>query len=131
MRIGVPNTLCRRYLQSGAMHELAISESIIGLVVDCARRERITRVSRVVVEIGVAASVDPEALLFCFPIAAAETAAANAELVINRIALRVRCESCRAEYAPEVPLAPCPACGSFAREILAGREMRVASFDGE
>jgi len=113
------------------MHELAISESIVGLVVDCARRERITRVSRVVVEIGVAASVDPEALLFCFPITAAETAAASAELVINRIALRVRCESCQAEYAPEVHLAPCPICGSFARKILAGREMRVVSFDGE
>jgi len=116
---------------SDPVHELAISESIIGLVVDCARRERITRVSRVVVEIGVAASVDPEALLFCFPIAAAETVAAGAELVINRIALRVRCESCQTEYAPDTPVAACPACGGLAREILAGREMRVVSFDGE
>ena len=113
------------------MHELAISESITDLVVDCARREGIVRVSRVVVEVGVAASVDPQALLFCFPITAAETVAADAELVINRIALRVRCESCQTEFAPDTPVATCPACGGFARKILAGREMRVVSFDGE
>lgn len=113
------------------MHELALSESIIDLVVNSAGRERIARVSRVVVEIGVAASVDPEALLFCFPITAAETVAAGAELVINQIALRVQCGACHAEYAPDTLVAPCPACGSFVRTILAGREMRVVSFDGE
>ena len=113
------------------MHELALSESITDLVVDCARRERIARVSRVVVEVGVAASVDPQALLFCFPITAAETVAAGAQLVINRVALRVRCDSCQTEYGPETRVASCPTCGSFARKILAGREMRVVSFDGE
>ena len=113
------------------MHELSLSESITDLVVDCARREHITRVSRVVIEIGVAASVDPQALLFCFPITAAETVAAGAELVINPIALRARCESCQTEYPPETLVATCPVCGSFASKILAGREMRIVSFDGE
>jgi hydrogenase nickel incorporation protein HypA/HybF len=113
------------------MHELALTESIIDLVVDCAGREHIARVSRVVVEIGVAASVEPQALLFCFPIAAAETVAAGADLVINRVALRARCEACQGEYAPDTLISPCPTCGSFARKVLAGREMRVVSFSGE
>jgi hydrogenase nickel incorporation protein HypA/HybF len=113
------------------MHELALCESIVDLVVDCARRERITRVSRVVIEIGVAAAIDPQALMFCFPIVATETMAADAELVINPVALRVRCESCQTESAPDTLISACPACGSFARKILAGREMRVVSFDGE
>jgi len=111
------------------MHELALSESIVDLVVECARRERIARVTRVVIEIGVAASVDPQALLFCFPITAAETVASEAELVINRIALRARCDACQTEYAPENLISSCPACGSFARTVLAGREMHVVSFD--
>jgi hydrogenase nickel incorporation protein HypA/HybF len=112
------------------MHELALSESIVDTVVDYARRERIARVSRVVIEIGAAASVDPQALLFCFPIAAAETVAANAELIIHRIALQARCDACQTEYAPENLITACPACGSFARTILSGRELRVLSFDG-
>ncbi len=113
------------------MHELALSESIVELVTECARRERIARVTLVVVEIGVAASIEPETLLFCFPIAAAETAAAGAELLINRVALRVRCSECGNEYEPPNLITACPACGSFAREVLAGREMGVVSFEGE
>ena len=111
------------------MHELALCESITDLVVDCARQEGVARVSRVVIEIGVAAPVDPEALSFCFPITAADTVAAGAELVINRVALRARCKSCRTETHPTRLISPCPACGSFGRTILAGREMRVVSFD--
>jgi hydrogenase nickel incorporation protein HypA/HybF len=113
------------------MHELSISESITDLVVESARRESIGRVSRVVVEIGVAAAVDPQALLFCFPISAADTIAAGAELVINMTALQMRCEGCGKEYAPEIQVSSCPICGSFASQILAGREMRVVSFEGE
>jgi hydrogenase nickel incorporation protein HypA/HybF len=113
------------------MHELALSESIIDLVVNCARQERIARVSRVVVEIGVAASVEPQALLFCFSIAAADTVAAGAELVIDRIGLQASCEDCGSRYAPETLFSPCPDCGGFARRILAGREMRVVSIAGE
>jgi hydrogenase nickel incorporation protein HypA/HybF len=113
------------------MHELALSESIVDLVVNCARQERIARISRVVVEIGVAAAVEPQALEFCFSITAADTAAASAELVINRIGLQASCDDCGSHYAPETLISPCPACGSFARNFLAGREMRVVSFEGE
>ncbi len=113
------------------MHELSLAQSIVDLVAECARREGIARVSRVVVEIGVAAPVDPGSLQFCFPIAANETVAAGAQLDIDRIALRAECEACQTEYAPDNLAASCPVCGGFARAVLAGREMRVVSFDGE
>ena len=113
------------------MHELSISASITDLVVDCAQREHIARVSRVVVEIGAAAAVDPEALMFCFPITTMETLAAGAELVINTISLRVRCGTCGGVHSPESQVSPCPTCGSFASQTLAGREMRVVSIEGE
>jgi hydrogenase nickel incorporation protein HypA/HybF len=112
------------------MHELALSESIVDLVVDAARYERIAQVTRVVVELGAAASVDSDALLFCFPIAAAQSLAAGAELVIEKIALQVRCDSCRVDFAPDELFAPCPRCGGFGGEVIAGREMRVTSFCG-
>jgi hydrogenase nickel incorporation protein HypA/HybF len=113
------------------MHELALSESIVDLVANRARQEHIARVSRVVVEIGVAAPVELQALVFCFSVAAADTVAAGAELVVDRIGLQARCEDCGGQYAPETLFSPCPACGGFAREVLAGREMRVVSFEGE
>jgi hydrogenase nickel incorporation protein HypA/HybF len=131
MTDGYAGTVLQAAMYRHPMHELALSESIVDLVVECARRERIVRVTRVVAEIGVAASVDTQTLLFCFPIAASETIAAEAELVIKPVGLRAKCDSCGTEHAPKSLIAPCPNCGSFAREILAGREMRVVSFDGE
>jgi hydrogenase nickel incorporation protein HypA/HybF len=113
------------------MHELALSESIVDLVVSRARQEHIARVSRVIVEIGIAASVEPQALEFCFSITAEDTVATGAELVIDVIGLQASCEDCGDQYAPATVISPCPSCGSFARKILTGRELRVISFEGE
>ena len=112
------------------MHELSLSESITDLVVDYARREHVARVSRVVIDIGAAASVDPQALLFCFPITTVGTVAAGAELVINRIALKVRCEACRPNM-PRRRRSRRARPAAVARTILEGREMRVVAFEGE
>jgi hydrogenase nickel incorporation protein HypA/HybF len=112
------------------MHELSLCESITELVAECARREGVEKVTRVVLSLGVAAAVDADSLSFCFPITAAGTIVDGAELVIERVALKVRCEACGQQYAPAEFIDPCPSCGSFRRQILEGREMRVASFTG-
>jgi Zn finger protein HypA/HybF involved in hydrogenase expression len=44
------------------MHELALTQSIVDLVTRCGRQEGLDRVTRVVVEVGVVAAVEPEAL---------------------------------------------------------------------
>jgi len=112
------------------MHELSLCQSIVELVVESAQRERMTKVSRIAVEIGAAAAVDAEALRFSFPIVAEGTLAAGAELAMVEVPLRARCNSCGAEFALDTPYDPCPRCGGVDRVILSGREMRVVSFDG-
>ncbi|WP_042690855.1 hydrogenase maturation nickel metallochaperone HypA, partial [Azospirillum sp. B506] len=72
------------------MHELSLCESIVALVVESAGREGIRRVTRVTVDIGAGAAIDPEALLFCFPLMTEGTSAVGAELAINRNALKAR-----------------------------------------
>ncbi|CBS89661.1 hydrogenase maturation nickel metallochaperone HypA [Azospirillum lipoferum] len=113
------------------MHELSLCESIVAMVAESARREGLHRVTRVTVDIGVASAIDPDALLFCFPIVTEGTAAAEAELAVNRIALKARCAGCGTDFSPETLISPCPACGGHDRTLLAGRDMRVVSFEGE
>ncbi|BAI75130.1 hydrogenase nickel incorporation protein (plasmid) [Azospirillum sp. B510] len=113
------------------MHELSLCESIVSLVTESAGREGLRRVTRVTVDIGVASAIDPDALLFCFPIVTEDTPAAGAELAVNRIALQARCAACGADFSPESLISPCPACGSHDRSLRAGRDMRVVSFEGE
>ena len=113
------------------MHELALSQSIVDLVVEYARREGISAVTRVTVEVGAAAGVEPDALQFCFECVTGDTVAQGAELAIETIALWVRCRDCACEFAPAGIFSACPRCGGAAPELLRGRELRVKSFDGE
>ena len=113
------------------MHELALSQAIVDLVVECARREGVHAVTRVTLEIGMAAGVEPDALRFCFDIVAADTVARGAELAIETIALQARCRDCACEFEPVRLVSPCPRCASYAPLLLRGREFRVKSFDGE
>jgi|SRR5208283_4285220 len=113
------------------MHELALSQSIVDLVVEYARKEGVRAVTRVVVEVGVAAGVEPDALRFCFDIVAADSLAQGAELAIETTTLQVRCRDCECEFEPARLVSSCPHCGSYAPRLLRGRELRVKSFDGE
>jgi hydrogenase nickel incorporation protein HypA/HybF len=113
------------------MHELALSQSIVDLVLERAAAERLRTVTRVVVEVGAAAGVDPEALRFCFDAVAEATAVRGAELVIIGVSLRARCRTCRHEFEPAGRLAACPTCGGPGADLLQGRELRVTSFDAE
>jgi hydrogenase nickel incorporation protein HypA/HybF len=113
------------------MHEVSLCQNAIDLVAEYATREGIDHVSCVRLEIGAGAAVEVEAIRFCFPLLAEGTVLAGAELAIEVIPLRARCRSCGTEYEPEDLVAACPKCGAFGPEFLAGREMRVASFDGK
>jgi hydrogenase nickel incorporation protein HypA/HybF len=113
------------------VHELALSQSIVALVLERARAERLRTVTRVAVEVGAAAGVDPEALRFCFDVVVEETIARGAELVIERVRLRARCRACRAEFEPTTRFTPCPVCHRAGAALVGGRELRVLSFDGE
>jgi hydrogenase nickel incorporation protein HypA/HybF len=64
------------------MHELAIATAIVDLSAEAGEGARVTRV---VVAIGPEAAVVPEALRFCFELAAADTPVAGATLEIESI----------------------------------------------
>ncbi len=113
------------------MHELSLCTSVADTVLECARREGVRRVTRVVLEIGTGAPVMAEALRFAFPLVAANTLLEGATLEIRQTPLTLRCQACGHEHAPRSVGTPCPACGGSAADVLAGREMRVLSFEAE
>ena len=113
------------------MHELALTQGIVDLVTQVGRHEGLHRVTRVVVEVGVAAAVVPDALTFCFDIVAADTIASGAELAIETVELRAACRACGAEFEPASLVSACPDCGAYGPRLLSGRELRVKSLDGE
>jgi hydrogenase nickel incorporation protein HypA/HybF len=113
------------------MHELALCQNIADFVVERACREGVNVVTRVNLEIGTAAGVEPDALRFCFHIVTADTIAHGAELAIETIALQARCRDCACRFVPANLVSSCPRGGSYAPLLERGREFRIKSFDGE
>lgn len=111
------------------MHEMALAESVLGIVEDTARRHAASRVTGIRLEIGALSHVDPEALRFCLDAVAKSTLAAAASVDILRTPGAAWCMPC----GKRVPLARlgegCPDCGSHQLEVVEGCEMRVKDIE--
>ena len=113
------------------MHEMSLAESILEIVEDAARTEGSSRVKTVWLEIGQLASVEVEALRFCFDAVTRDSVARDARLEIIEIPGQGWCMQC----SSNVPLAalyePCPICGSHQIQVTTGEEMRVRELEVE
>jgi hydrogenase nickel incorporation protein HypA/HybF len=108
------------------MHELAIAESVVEAV---AERVADARVTRVVLEVGALACVEPEAIRFCFAATAQGTVVEGAALELVEIAARARCRTCGAQDVavdPRIPLCPC---GSADLDLVDGSQLRVRAVE--
>jgi hydrogenase nickel incorporation protein HypA/HybF len=110
------------------MHEMSIAMAVVGQVEEAAATAGATAVGSVRLQVGELAGVVPDALTFCFELACAGTPLEGAELVIETVPARARCEPCADEWAVGMP--PdlcCPACGAATAELLSGRELQILS----
>ena len=107
------------------MHEVALAEGVLRIVMDAARSNAASRVHTVWVELGALAHVEPDALTFCFDAVTRGSIAEGARLDVARTAGIAWCMRC----SVQVPLAKlgdaCPHCGSYQLQVLHGDEMRV------
>jgi hydrogenase nickel incorporation protein HypA/HybF len=113
------------------MHEMSLAEGILEVVEATARREQARRVKRVILEIGALASVEIEALRFCFDAVTRASLAEHAALDILTLPGRGWCMPCGQEVALAALADACPHCGSFQVQPVGGMEMRVKEIDIE
>ncbi len=111
------------------MHELSVCQALIGQVEDIARQHCAATIRSVNVRIGPLSGVEAELLVQAFPLASAGTVAQDSRLVIERLPIRVRCESCGAESAAEPNKLVCGACGDWHTQLVSGDEMLLASVE--
>ena len=109
------------------MHELSIAISIVELAEEEARKADASVISKVEVEIGTMAGIDPDALLFAWDAAVQGTMAGQSELVIHKIQAEAHCLECGKEFPAENYFVQCPNCGSYRYQITKGKELRISS----
>jgi hydrogenase nickel incorporation protein HypA/HybF len=107
------------------VHELGIAREIVAVAGSAGGP---ARVRRIVLEVGRLSTVLPDALRFCFDLAAAGTTAEGAALDIVEVPGRARCRECARELALEQPFGRC-ACGGTDLEWLAGAELRITEME--
>jgi hydrogenase nickel incorporation protein HypA/HybF len=114
------------------MHEMGIATEIVRIVSDSIPPDiENPKVAQVNLKVGKLAAVVPQSLLFCFEIAARETPAEGARLVIEEIAVSARCNTCGKLWEVSEPVFKCPACDGTSVEMLSGRELDIESIELE
>jgi hydrogenase nickel incorporation protein HypA/HybF len=113
------------------LHEMAIAQGVLDIALQTAAQHDASRISKISLLVGQLTEVEPDSLRFCFTALAADTPAADAELVVTIVPLRGRCRDCGRNFAIENYRFSCPDCSSTGVEILSGRELKVEHLEVE
>ena len=105
------------------MHEIAVCQALLDQVQAISAEHGDTAVTRITVSIGPLSGVVPELLQRAFYLARARGSAANAELLIEGAAVRIRCRSCGAESEAAPARLICAHCGDFHTDLLDGDQL--------
>lgn len=90
------------------------------------------RLMSVQIEVGELEHLDEEVMRTIFLAATEGTDLAGARLEIERVALKVRCRQCGAEYAPEDPaMFMCPVCSRVLPDVIEGGGLVLRSLQVE
>lgn len=112
------------------MHELGIMTGVVDAAVGAARDAGAARLLGVTLSIGEMSEAVEDALHFAFDaLCAGDPFLEGAELTVNMVRPRSICLECGAEYEHDRFHLFCPACDSFATELVAGRELQIDSIE--
>lgn len=111
------------------MHELSITQNILNIVIEHAKRAGAHKVTAINLVVGELTGFVDESLQFYFDMLSPETIAAGATLAIRRIPAEVRCRVCGEVFALQGYKWACPSCSALGGEILCGREFSIDSIE--
>ena len=107
------------------MHELAITQSVVDMVVE---RTAGRRVGRVRLDVGALSGVVPDAMQFCYELIVSGTPLEGSTLVIEQTRGAAHCRSCGQDFALDSLILLCD-CGSADLDIRSGRQLRIVSVE--
>ncbi|RMD70017.1 MAG: hydrogenase maturation nickel metallochaperone HypA [Gammaproteobacteria bacterium] len=111
------------------MHEFAVCQALVKEVLALAERHGAKGISSIRLSLGPLSGVEPELLRHAYPLAAADTPASAAELLIEELPIRVRCQTCGAETEASPNRLLCGRCGDWHTQLLSGDEMLLTSVE--
>ena len=109
------------------MHELSIAINIIDIASEQAKKNNLSVIDEIEIEVGTLSGVEIDALKFALEIATKNTIIENSKTTITEIIGQARCMTCLKEFVIDRFFTQCPECEQFNFEIIKGQELRVKS----
>lgn len=114
------------------MHELGIMTGVFDSARQAAEGAQALKVTSVALRVGEMTEAIPDALHFAFEALRELPENAlfkEAELTVEMVKPQSKCLECGEIFTHDRFHMLCPACGGFATEMLAGRELEIASIE--
>lgn len=111
------------------MHELSVCQSMLAQIEHIVDENGAIGVHRVRVQIGPLSGVEAQLLAQAFPIAVAGTVADGAELIMETLPIKVKCQNCGEESEASANRLICNSCGDWQTILLSGDELILASVE--
>jgi hydrogenase nickel incorporation protein HypA/HybF len=113
------------------MHELAITQSMFGIVLKQAEQSKAKKVTKINLVIGEMTGVVEDCVQFYMDILSKGTIAEGVKVVVKSVTPTARCRSCDKMFPVKEMEWKCPQCGSINLEINGGKELFVESIEVE
>ena len=107
------------------MHELGVLIEVIETVENFARKNAITKIDTLVLQIGELSSMIPRYIEACYPAAVDGTLLKDAKLKIEILPGNAICKKCNKVFNLIANNNTCPNCGSRHWELLCGKEFMI------
>lgn len=113
------------------MHELSLAASLVETAQKVAKEHNASKVLSVTVAVGVLSGVEKEALTFCFSEVTQGTPLENAELIIETIPIKIKCDSCQEISIPQDFSLNCTYCHATNAHVISGQELQITNLEVE
>ena len=113
------------------MHELAITQDMLELVLEQAKKAGAGEVGKINLVIGEMCGVVGESMQFYFNFLSKGTIAEGATLAFTMVPPTAQCRGCGKVFEFGEFDWTCPDCGGISLEVIAGKELHVESIEVE
>lgn len=112
------------------MHELGLMTSVMEAVGEAAHDAGATKLLSVTLSVGEMTEAIEDALQFAFEaLTEGDPFTAGATLTVHMVAPKSICLECGEEFTHDRFHRFCPACGSFATQLIEGKELQIESIE--
>lgn len=113
------------------MHEYSIVQSLLDSCEQHVEANDATKVTKLIVKIGVMSGVEPDLLKTAFDTFKEKTVCDGCEFIMNIQKVKIKCNACGAESELEKNEFLCPKCESSEINVIDGEDMYLMSLELE